>query len=124
MPDYIPLNPDFKFSYKGWIISIEQIFIFKIYFSIDVFGIHELIKKALKEKGLENNPRAKSLLNAIINEGSGIWGISQTSMTVFHTFNWPEKCKQDAINHINNILGDGITYAKRENIIPSLKYFI
>ncbi len=124
MPNYLPLRPDAKFSYKGWIVSIEQIFNFKIYFSIDVIGITLAISKALKEHGLENDSSVRSLLDSVAKEGSHLILTYEKSITVFHTFNWVNKCKDDAVNYIDNVLGDGMSYAKNNNLIPSLKYFI
>lgn len=124
MANFLPLSPNAQFSYKGWIITIEQVFNMKIYFSVDVSGIYQLIFDALEKKGLRDDPNVKSLLESLIKEGSGLYFTYETAMTVFHTFNWVNKCKEDAVRHIDNVLGDGISYAKNKNLIPSLKYFV
>jgi hypothetical protein len=124
MSNYLPLNPEAKFSYKGWIITIEQVFNMKIYYSIDVFGIHKLISEALERQGKKNAPGVQSLLESLLKEGVNLYMTYETSDTVFHTFNWVNKCKDDAIRKIDNTLGDGISYAKNKNLMPSLKYFV
>lgn len=123
MPNYIPFNIDVQFSYKGWVVSIVQGFNMQIYFSIDTFKLGDAIFKPLRENRMLEDEYVKNLVKSFSKEASLLYRTYEDKISVFHTFNWTEKCKRDAIMHIDSKLDNGIKYALKHNLIPSLKEF-
>lgn len=118
-------NSGLSFTYKWWSVEIEEYVLgtMKITFKIDSMSIYFAILSALKEKKLDKDPKLKSILDDAANKSLEISLDVVDSFKTFHTFNCFDKCKNDAISHIDNNLGDALTYAKNNNKLSYLKHF-
>ena len=114
-------NSGISFSYKWWSVEIEDYVLgtMKISFKIDSMSIYFTILSALTDKKLNNDPRIKSILEDALKESLKV---SLEVVDVLKT-NYHEKCKNEAINYIDNNLGDAISYAKKKNSLPYLVHF-
>jgi len=114
------------FTYKWWHITIDSVFggTSKINFSIDGSSIYFAVSAALKESGAYKDIRVQAILNAAFSETVSLRPKPVDSITVTHMFKMWEKCRRDAQSHIDNVLGDGLSYAKKHNLYPSLSTFL
>lgn len=115
------------FSYKGWNIKVEEIFgaSYKIYFSIDGNSLRNVYMDLAEKSGLLENAETKQL---ILSEA-----FSQTfrlsfqvidTISVIHCFSAWEKCRNDAHNRIDKVLGDVFTYLKKEKLFDKWLAFL
>ena len=113
------------FSYKWWSVKVEDVFFgHRISFSIDGSALFFAIVKAAGESGISNDNKIKSRLESAVSESTIANYKVIDSIKVFHTFNLWEKCRRDAMLHIDTVLGDGLAYAKKHNSMPSLSMFL
>ena len=101
------------FIYKNWWVFITEGFAsYTIHFSLYTLYFNIVIKRTIKEKGLENNSfvqREKERLFEEISEAEKSIEIPSIKVS---SWGWgaAEKCKNIAISHIDDKLGDGIEY--------------
>lgn len=126
----MPISYKYKsgesFSYKWWNIKIEEYVLgsIRIYFSIDANQICYACLEAAKKSGSVNEGRLNSIFEKAISESTALNFKTIDTITVFHVgFSMWEKCRKDAQSHIDNVLGDGLSYVKRNNSLQSLSMF-
>lgn len=116
-----------SFKYKWWSVKVEEYGLgarMQISFFVDGFAIYNAILSALNDNKMTDHPEVKEILKNLLMEITKLIFEPVDSFKVFHTFGYWEKCRQDAVSHIDNVLGDGLSYAKKNDLIPSLKYFM
>ncbi len=105
-------------SYKGWNIKIEEITgFFKIYFAIDATSICFAYMDAVKNSGI-NESEFITIWEKTLSESTKLDSKIVDSITVIHFgFSMWKKCREDAQSHIDNVLGDGLSYVKSKKLL-------
>ena len=113
-----------SFSYKCWNVKVEERFggIYEVSFTVDVTQILRAIDPALQKARSFNDTKIQSFLHSATNE---IVSLQHKPVDSFTTkmFSSYEKSRLEAQSYIDNKLGDGFSYVKKNNLLPSIIVF-
>lgn len=96
----------------------------KINFTIDSFRILEACRNVAEKNNLQDDWRIKEIFESSVDDIASLYHKTLYSKNVHHWgFKIVEKCRDDAVEYIDNNLGNGVDYVREHNLIPSLKMF-
>ncbi len=119
-------NGSVYFKYKFWKVYIEEVFgtRHKLHFTIDSYGIMNACYEIIRKNNLQNNVAINKAMELSAADFAVLFDKAMESITVNHWgYRMTEKCKDDAIRHIDYNLGSAIDYVKDNNLLPKLGMF-
>lgn len=109
----------FTFSYKFWYIEVKESFLhWRTYFYLSGFDIYLALLKANPQLEI-GSPRAEKMREAFTNYAMHL---VEDHACKFHTFGMFPKFQKDAMEYVDNVLGDGWTYMQKHNMIDLSKF--